>query len=600
MKTITSLSKLFVLLFFITFFQITGFSQPLPLSCNPDLDQPILMGCPVDTVLNIVDPTACGIVYSWNTPTSNDLCVATNMLATPGASFFSYYDEFIFGLNGQFIRYGSDSILIVGTTNGLGLRVFQVCFYATCTGTLSFDFRARMNNRDGFNGDRARFMVEDALIPTSTTDILTTGNGNYAFGSRSIPVNYGDRLCFEVQSDNQLGVDSITISNLILTTTSLSVIQVSGPHSGDELQPGNYDVIYNTFDCAGNSNSCLFNIMVNPAPNHLLSNCSRDTIILMPDPTNCDTLVDGLIPIVNNYCPVYNDFKGSFYPAAYSGTLFKDLYKEGPGNDNIVGTDGLVMVDPGGTKLTIVGTNNGTPPDLVQLKFDTSVIRTCVTIPCAGTVTFDWTAMMRGGFFRYDEAGFQLIDDNGTKDSILGKPPFANIANGSIVLYVANPSILCFYVRSDNRVYEDTFMITNFVFTPNPDELMQLCGPDLTLPVGPGVYDLCYGIRGCFGTSESCNFKLTVKNDYPMVCKDINLSLDSLCHATVTPGMLLAGGGCTATMKVELSHYGKPILNPVDTNFLNKKIIGRVIDTLSGNSCWSNILIEDKLSPGII
>ncbi|NOT37757.1 MAG: T9SS type A sorting domain-containing protein [Saprospiraceae bacterium] len=607
MKTITSLSKLLLSLSLFLLYSVQINAQ----ICNPDIESPSLLNCPTDTVFTVPSSADCGVIVNWVPPVASDVCIRTNLLASPGVGFFTYYDG---GLGSQgtgtVIPHGTDSVTIIGTSNGLlGLnRVINYCFYASCSGTLNFNFHARMSNGDGFNNDRARLMIENRLTGVSTTDVLTTGNGNFLQGSRSITVGYGDRICFEVQSDNTLGVDSITISNLLMSTTSLPVIQQSGPRPGDELQPGLYDIFYVTTDCAGNGSTCEFSVRVNPAPNHLLSNCSRDTIILLEDPTNCDTLLDGLIPIVNDYCPKYNGLLGAFYPSANSSistlfTNFPGLEKYGPGNDFIIGTDGLAEVDANGI-LSLVGTNNGTPPDLFPGKADTSVISACIRIPCAGEVTLDFSANMIGGqgAFRYDEAGAIVLDIAAATDfnDIYAQPPSANTVAGSRVYTFTGEGTICFYVRSDNRGFEDSLTISNFMFTPDPSLLVQTCGPDLTLPVGPGVYDLCYNIQDCFGTFEECKFKLTVKNDFTLGCKDINVSLDSLCIATITPAMLLAGPGCTATMIVDLSAYGKPISNPVDTHWLNKVIIGKVTDTLTGNSCWSNIRIEDKLAPSII
>lgn len=607
MKTITSLSKLFTTLSFLVICAVDTTAQ----ICNPDNVPPTFKDpCPTDTVFTMLAPTDCSMLVNWIPPTASDLCVRTNLLATPGADFFTYYDG-VPGSQGTgtVIHHGTDSVTIIGTSNGLPTvsRVINYCFYATCSGTLSFTYRARMSNGDGFNLDRARLMLENKLTGVSTTTILTTGNGNFFQGAQSVTVGYGDRVCFEVQSDNVLGVDSLTISNLNMTTAGLTVSQIRGPRPGDLLEPGLYGVNYLTTDCAGNYASCNFTVTVVPAPEHLLSNCSNDTTILLDDPTNCDTLLTGLIPIVNNYCPQYFGLLGAFYPSANLATLpadvnFPYLEKVGPLNDFQTGTDGRAIVDAAGV-LSLVGTNNGTIPDGFTGKSDTSVIYACSAIPCAGEITFDYSAtMVGGGAFRWDEAG-AILYDLGTLtqvDDVFAMPPFANLVTGSRTYTLSDGGYICFYVRSDNRAFEDSLAISNFIFTPDPAVLVQTCGPDLTIPVGPGIYDLCYETRDCFGNLETCNFQLTVKNDFTLGCKDINVSLDSLCTATITPAMLVAGPSCTATMIVDLSAYGKPISNPVDTHWLNKKIIGKVTDTLTGNSCWSNILIEDKLAPSIL
>ncbi|MCC6815094.1 MAG: hypothetical protein IT267_01620, partial [Saprospiraceae bacterium] len=554
MKTITSLQSYFIALL-ILFTSTTVKSQVF---CDPDLDPPTFTDCNIgNIVLDIINPTYCyAAVVGWPEPLATDFCTQTQLISSSFDRFFEYYDEGILGLNGQLILHGDDSITIVGTTNGVPFtnRVYQVCYYSTCDGTLSFDFRSRMNNGDGFNGDRARFMIQNAITGTSLTDVLTPppGNGNLATGSRSYPVSYGDRVCFEVQSDNFLGVNSLTISNLIFTSSAVVVTQISGPRRASHLAPGNYSVVYRATDCAGNSSTCQGTIQVNTAPGHVLSNCSQDTVILLDDPTNCDTLLDGLIPIVNNYCTSFKNFYSYFYPSAKSPLPFPYITKTGPNSDGISGTDGFAMVDPSGD-LMIVGTSNGTPPDPIQLKFDTSQVIAHVSIPCRGNATFDWTAMMRRVFatFLYDEAGYKKYDDStGTYDQvILSVPALANFASGSESVYFSSAGgYLEFYVNSGNLAFRDTLTVSNFVFTPEPTVLEQTCGPDLTQAVGPGVYEMCYEATDCFGTTERCTYELTVRNDFTLGCKDINVSLDSLCTAVITPAMLIAGPSCTATM----------------------------------------------------
>ncbi|HNE63430.1 MAG TPA: T9SS type A sorting domain-containing protein [Saprospiraceae bacterium] len=597
MKSITSLSKVLTSLLFL--FISTSLDAQIQV-CSPDTDLPVFSDCPTRQVYDITDPDACGIVVNWTPPTASDLCIRTNMLATNFNRFFTYYDEGASGANGQYILHNTDSFTVVGVTNGIGPRVFQVCFFATCNGTLSFHYRARMNNGDGFIGDRARVMLQNANTPKNITNILTPGNGNQASGNMTLNVDYGDRVCFEVQSDNFLGVDSLTISQLIFSSLTTDVFQVFGPRSGDVLTPGTYNVEYGAYDCAGNLARCDFNVIVNAAPHHILDNCSGDQTILIQNPADCDTLLDYLIPTIKTNCPTIKGMTGVLYPSARSSLKFPVIFKSGPNTDQVGGTDGYASVSAAGD-LTLIGTSNGTPPDLITLKLDTSKIIAEIIIPCDGTVSFDWNAMMRRflATFFYDEAGYEYYDPitQTVTKHVLSGPPFGNFASGSVTINVLRNSAITFFVNSANLGERDTFQVKNFVFTPDPIVLNQTCGPDLSQPVVPGVYQLCYNATDCFGSTEECSFNLTVKNDYPLACKDINVSLDANCQTLITPLMLLAGGGCPSTMKVELSHYGKSINNPVNNDYLNKHIIGKVTDTLNGYSCWSNILIEDKLAP---
>ncbi|MCC6815129.1 MAG: hypothetical protein IT267_01805, partial [Saprospiraceae bacterium] len=546
MKTITSLTKLFKFIFFAIVF-ITDLNAQL---CNPDTDPPIItIPCPTDTVFTVSSPSECGMIVDWTPPDFSDACLQSNLLVLPGIDIFTYYDGPVGGTGiGSFIPSRPDSFTVVGASGGIaGInRVFNACFYSYCSGSLSFDYRARMNNADGFAQDRARIMIENILTGVSTTTLLTPGNGNYIAGSLTVPVGEGDRVCFEVVSDNMDGVDSLTISNLYMTSSGVTT-QIIGPKPGEFLEPGTYLVHYIANDCVGNVSECSFNIQVNAAPEHLISNCSRDTLILLDDPTNCDTLLDGLIPIANNYCPSYSGLLGFLSPSLYF--QFPNVFKVGPGSDFRTGTDAFANVDALGV-LSLTGTNNGTPPDFPTGKSDTSVAYACSYIPCNGEVSFDFDAtMLGGGAFRYDEAGVILgTIFSPTFTEIFTQPPSADNVSGSRIFNVVANSQICFFVRSDNRGFEDSLSISNFVFTPEPTVLEQTCGPDLTQAVGPGVYEMCYEATDCFGTSERCTFELTVRNDFTLGCKDINVSLDSLCTAVITPAMLIAGPSCTATM----------------------------------------------------
>ncbi|MFZ1256484.1 MAG: hypothetical protein WAR77_09015, partial [Saprospiraceae bacterium] len=115
----------------------------------------------------------------------------------------------------------------------------------------------------------------------------------------------------------------------------------------------------------------------------------------------------------------------------------------------------------------------------------------------------------------------------------------------------------------------------------------------ITITVGSGSSGFAVGEFGinleCCGASGA------------LACKNVNVSLDEFCQALITPQMLLTGDYiCYDAFKVELTHYGKPVGNPIDSHYLNQHIIATVLDTITGNSCWSDILIEDKLAPSII
>lgn len=82
----------------------------------------------------------------------------------------------------------------------------------------------------------------------------------------------------------------------------------------------------------------------------------------------------------------------------------------------------------------------------------------------------------------------------------------------------------------------------------------------------------------------------------------IQVSLDSLCQATITPAMMLndtltsCPGG---QFSVRVLKYGKPIpTSPVVTSlYIGETLSIEVTDNVSGNRCWGYAKIEDKLAP---
>lgn len=101
-----------------------------------------------------------------------------------------------------------------------------------------------------------------------------------------------------------------------------------------------------------------------------------------------------------------------------------------------------------------------------------------------------------------------------------------------------------------------------------------------------------------FGTSTTYAQTLC-----PLACNDlVQVSLDDDCSVAITPDMMLEGQGtdpsCDYTVTV-LAANGLPIPgSPVVTGtYIGQKLKVRV--NLGANSCWGQVLIEDKLPPRI-
>ena len=86
-----------------------------------------------------------------------------------------------------------------------------------------------------------------------------------------------------------------------------------------------------------------------------------------------------------------------------------------------------------------------------------------------------------------------------------------------------------------------------------------------------------------------------------MICLgDFNVSLDSDCSIVVTPTMIAAGNlTIHAAYAVMLTDaHGKVIPNATITaEHAGTKVMAKLIESCSGNSCWSTITVEDKTPP---
>ncbi len=87
------------------------------------------------------------------------------------------------------------------------------------------------------------------------------------------------------------------------------------------------------------------------------------------------------------------------------------------------------------------------------------------------------------------------------------------------------------------------------------------------------------------------------------------ISLDPDCTAEVTPDMILQDEGASCPLGVfEVhieDHYGNEVVFPagpngfplIDGSIIGSDHVAKVLDTNSGNSCWGDIIVEDKLGP---
>lgn len=109
----------------------------------------------------------------------------------------------------------------------------------------------------------------------------------------------------------------------------------------------------------------------------------------------------------------------------------------------------------------------------------------------------------------------------------------------------------------------------------------------------------------CFGTHLELNSQCSFN------CVDtLNVSVNNLCQATITPSMVLKGFDPTASCAygIELLDENQNVINldatraDIGSQFVGRFLTVRIFESgvANPNSCWSVVNIEDKLPPDIV
>lgn len=124
-------------------------------------------------------------------------------------------------------------------------------------------------------------------------------------------------------------------------------------------------------------------------------------------------------------------------------------------------------------------------------------------------------------------------------------------------------------------------------------------------PIGSHV--MSYIVTDANNASTACAFNVNVLEfdniTGAIACNDlVNVSLDGDCEAIVTPDMLLEGNeyGCYDDYTVQITAInGTNLGNRVTKANIGQTLKVQIISP-AGNSCWGEILIEDKFGPEFI
>jgi len=128
------------------------------------------------------------------------------------------------------------------------------------------------------------------------------------------------------------------------------------------------------------------------------------------------------------------------------------------------------------------------------------------------------------------------------------------------------------------------------------------------------LHHLCRCVVTCFVLSTIVLFPNVLKSQCSLACSGtVQVSLDSNCEAELTPDMVLNDAMTSCPdgifhVMVE-DHYGNQIVFPeitdadgniipvIDASLIGEDVFAKILDTESGNSCWGNLIVEDKIPP---
>ncbi len=122
-----------------------------------------------------------------------------------------------------------------------------------------------------------------------------------------------------------------------------------------------------------------------------------------------------------------------------------------------------------------------------------------------------------------------------------------------------------------------------------------------------GITPMAVNIIDANGITATCAFNIVVNEhvsgNSALACNDlVQISMDDDCEVVVTPDMLLEGNhyGCFSKYKVEITaKNGANLGNTVTRANIGQQLTTKVIAP-DGNSCWGEILIEDKIGPQLV
>ena len=214
-----------------------------------------------------------------------------------------------------------------------------------------------------------------------------------------------------------------------------------------------------------------------------------------------------------------------------------------------------------------------------------------ITIPASGQLDFDWDyASPNDGSF-WDPFGVTI---NGAFTELTAGG-FAAMENGTASIPVTAGDVFSFTLQSDVIIFDASFAISNFSFTPLVADI-EINGLASGSIFPAGVNTVVGTTTDACGDPISCTFDVIV-NAYtgPVLTNlncnpNLNVTLDTDCRATIGADDILEGGpySCYDDYIVTVEG-GNPITSPGNYTV--------TVTDPTGLSCWGSINAEDKTAP---
>lgn len=175
--------------------------------------------------------------------------------------------------------------------------------------------------------------------------------------------------------------------------------------------------------------------------------------------------------------------------------------------------------------------------------------------------------------------------------------PVCNGGSGAVLSVGATGPLLSFQWQK----FDTTAAVLNFV------NITGATNATYMVP-GPVTYENRYRVivfsnfgLPCQDSVISGTAQMVFATDEGLACnKLINISLGEECELELAPDLILEGTYNHPFYAVQvMDKNGKSLGNVINGTFVNKKWDVKVINTCTGNSCWGQIFVEDKL-PALI